>query len=81
MKKHKIFGFGKKSSGGAFETNGFDPETQTAVIRSSICTGEKVAGFKDIKTGRFVEIMLIRSKKDEQEFKDKYHVDELRVEY
>ena len=27
----------------------FDPETQYAVIRSSICTGEKVAGFKNKK--------------------------------
>ncbi len=81
MKKHKIFNFGKKSDGGMFETNGFDSETQTAVIRSSICTGEKVAGFKDIKSGRFTEVMLIRSKKDEQEFKKKYKVDELKVEY
>ena len=28
----------------------FDPEKQYAVIRSSICTGEKVAGFKIIRT-------------------------------
>lgn len=81
MKKHKIFNFGKNTGGGMFETNAFDPETQTAVIRSSICTGEKVAGFKDIKSGRFTEVMLIRSKKDEQEFKKKYKVDELKVEY
>lgn len=64
-----------------FEENAFDPETQYAVIRSSICTGEKVAGFKDKKGGHFTEVMLIRSKKDEEEFKRKYHVDTLTVEY
>ena len=31
----------------------FDPETQYAVIRSSICTGEKVAGFRNKKNGHF----------------------------
>ena len=81
MKKHKIFNFGKKSDGGMFETNGFDSETQTAVIRSSICTGEKVAGFKDKKDGSFKEVMLIRSKKDEQEFKRTYNVTEIKTEY
>ncbi len=81
MRIHKIFDFGRNSAGGMFEANGFDPETQTAVIRSSICTGEKVAGFRDKKSGRFVEVMLIRSNKDEQEFKKKYKVDELKVEY
>ena len=49
MKKHGFFNFSKadKSHGGRFETAPFDPKTHDAVIRSSICTGEKVAGFKD----------------------------------
>lgn len=64
-----------------FEENVFDPEKQEAVIRSSICTGEKVAGFKDKAGGRFVEVMLIRSPKDIEEFKEKYGVDTLRTEY
>ena len=59
----------------------FDPETQYAVIRSSICTGEKVAGFKNKTDGHFTEVMLIRSAADEKEFKDTYGVDSLRVEY
>ena len=33
----------------------FDPETQYAVIRSSICTGEKVAGFKNKTDGHFTD--------------------------
>ena len=59
----------------------FDPETQYAVIRSSICTGEKVAGFKNKTDGHFTEVMLIRSAADEKEFKDTYGVDSLKTEY
>lgn len=73
----KIF----QNNAGRFETEPFDPKTQVAVIRSSICTGEKVAGFKDKKTGSFTEVMLIRSSKDEQTFKNTYGVDHIRVEY
>ena len=47
----------------------FDSETQYAVIRSSICTGEKVAGFKNKTDGHFTEVMLSRSPADEKEFK------------
>lgn len=59
----------------------FDPETQTAVIRSSICTGEKVAGFKNKKDGHFTEVMLIRSPEDEKIFKETYGVETIRTEY
>ena len=59
----------------------FDPETQYAVFRSSICTGEKVAGFKNKTDGHFTEVMLIRSAADEKEFKETYGVDSLKVEY
>ena len=59
----------------------FDPETQYAVIRSSICTGEKVAGFKNKTDGHFTEVMLIRSPVDEREFKDTYGVESIKVEY
>ena len=59
----------------------FDPETQYAVIRSSICTGEKVAGFKNKTDGHFTEVMLIRSPADEREFKDTYGVESIKVEY
>ena len=32
------------------ETRTYDRNSQKPVIRSSICTGEKVAGFQDIRT-------------------------------
>lgn len=59
----------------------FDPDTQYAVIRSSICTGEKVAGFKNKKDGHFVEVMVIRTPDDEQRFKTIYGLDNVRTEY
>ena len=43
--------FGKKKI--MEQTVKYDPESQYPVIRSSICTGEKVAGFKDKTGGTF----------------------------
>jgi len=59
----------------------YDPEIQYPVIRSSICTGEKVAGFKNKKDGHFTEVMLIRSSEDEQLFKNIYNLDSVKTEY
>ena len=74
MVKHIIFGHKKAAVQ-------FDPETQYAVIRSSICIREKVAGFKNKTDGHFTEVMLIRSPADEKEFKETYGVESLKVEY
>ncbi len=46
----------------------FDREHLKPVIRASICTGEQVAGFKDLRTGHFTEIMLIRDNGDMESF-------------
>ena len=73
----KLFGR-KKSREAAVQ---FNPETRYAVIHSSICTGEKVAGFKNKSDGHFTEVMLIRSPADEKEFKETYGIDSLKVEY
>lgn len=59
----------------------YDPDTQYAVIRSSICTGEKVAGFKNKKDGHFTEVMLIRDSEDEMRFREIYGLDTVKVEY
>ena len=68
----------KKDTAGGIK---FDPGTQYAVIRSSICTGEKVAGFKDKKGGHFTEVMVIRSADDERRFKEIYGLDLVKTEY
>lgn len=61
----------------------YDKENQKPIIRSSICTGEKVAGFKDIHTGKFTEVMLIKSDKDMKAFLEKYGIllDEVKTEW
>lgn len=43
----------------------YDRENLKPVIRSSICTGEQVAGFRNIHTGKFSEVMLIRGSLEE----------------
>ncbi len=56
------------------KTQGYSKEEQRPVIRASICTGEQVAGFKSIQTGKFTEIMLIRDRRDLEEFMSAYGV-------
>ena len=54
----------------------YDKENQKPVIKASICNGEQVAGFKDIHTGKFEEVMLIKSSTDLEIFKSTYGIDE-----
>lgn len=63
------------------ETIPYDPQKQYAVIRASICTGEKVAGFKNYADAHFTEVMLIRNGEDEKRFKAIYGLDEIKKEY
>lgn len=61
----------------------YDRENLKPVIRSSICTGEQVAGFKNIHTGKFSEVMLIRGSRDLEEFLKTYDIpaDAVSTEY
>ena len=52
----------------------YDPNVNVPAIRCSICTGEQVAGFKDLSDGRFEEVMLIRSSADLEEFRERYGI-------
>lgn len=52
----------------------YDKDNLKPVIQSSICTGEKVAGFRDVNTGKFTEIMLIRDNKEMDEFLTTYDI-------
>lgn len=53
----------------------YDRENQIPVIKASICNGEQVVGFMDKKTGEFEEVMLIRSAKELEEFKETYQIE------
>ena len=68
--------FGRKK-----KTLDYDRENLVPVIRCSICNGEQVAGFKDKRTGKFDEIMLIRGKKDLDEFMKTYGITSVIKEY
>ena len=60
----------------------YDKENKKPVIKSSICNGEQVAGFKDIRTGKMEEIMLIKNAADLEMFKDMYGItEEITKEY
>lgn len=56
------------------KTEGYDHDRFYPAIRSSICTGEKVAGFINRDTGAFTEIMLISSEKDLESFRRRYGI-------
>jgi len=57
----------------------YDKGGKIPTIRSSICTGEQVAGFKDPSSGKFEELMLIRNDRDFQEFLRQYQVEETEI--
>ncbi len=59
----------------------FNAKTQKPVLRCSICTGEQVAGFKNLNTGKFEEVMLIKNEKDLTEFMSRYGISEISKEY
>ncbi len=59
----------------------YDPAIQKPILRCSICTGEQVAGFRDLRTGKFTDIMLIRNDRDLQTFKEQYGVTDITKEF
>ncbi len=57
------------------EKKSYDPLIRKPKIRVSICTGEMVAGFYNVQSERFEEVMLIRNDNDLKEFKEIYSID------
>lgn len=50
-RRDMIFGKRKKP-----DSAGYDKSEKIPVIRSSICTGEQVAGFKTLSNGKFEDL-------------------------
>ena len=72
--------FGRKKK--RIEKKTYDRENLKPILHASICTGETVAGFKDKRTGKFEEIMLIKSETDKELFKEIYDItSDLPTEY
>ncbi len=61
----------------------YDKENQKPVIRASICNGEQVAGFRDIHTGEFSEVMFLANRNDLEIFLHRYGIEleEITKEY
>lgn len=70
--------FGKKKS---IPQISYDPKAQIPILKCSICTGEQVAGFKDKATGKFTDVMLVRTEKDLEKFKKMYGLENVGKEY
>ncbi len=58
----------------------YDRTQKKPAVKASICTGEKVAGFIDLTSGKFEDIMLIRSGSDMQRFLEMYQITEQDIE-
>lgn len=72
-----MFGLKKK-----IEKKSYDRENMKPILHASICTGETVAGFKNRRTGKFEEVMLVESEADKELFKEIYDItDDLPTEY
>ena len=65
----------------ALPSQQYDTESYKPIVKCSICNGEQVAGFKNLHTGKFEEIMLVRSEADLKEFKERYGITEITKEY
>ena len=64
------------------DLHSYDKENLKPVIRASICNGEQVAGFKDIHTGKFKEVMLVRGERELEKIRKMYVIEgEMRNEY
>ena len=53
----------------------YDKDSKRPVIKASICTGEQVAGFKDIHTGKIEDSMLVKTSADIEKFKEMYGIE------
>lgn len=52
----------------------YDTEKKEPIIKASICNGEQVAGFRDIESGEFHEVMFIRNDDELESFKRQYGI-------
>lgn len=55
----------------------YDRENYKPVRRCSICTGEQTGGLRNIHTGQFTDVMLIRDDDDLETFKEMCGVEEV----
>ena len=59
----------------------YDPATQQPAVRKSICTGEMTAGFIDLNTGKFTDLMRLDGQKGLEQFKKDTGAEEIKEIY
>ena len=59
----------------------YDPDKQKPVLKCSICNGEQVAGLKDLRSGQFEEVMLVRNSADLDRFRAMVGVEDIPKDY
>ncbi len=70
--------FGRKKEATAVYS--YDREKEKPVLRCSICTGEQVFGFRNLETGKFEEVSLIRNGQELKKILAQYGAREDEVE-
>lgn len=53
---------------------GYDRNTMKPVVKNNLQNGEQSAGFKNLQTGEFLEIMKIHDSKDMDQFLETYEI-------
>jgi len=71
--------FGKKKEKGPVIK--YDSATMKPVLHCSICNGEQVFGFKNLSTGEFLEVSLIRNQAELEAYMQMYNLTGLEKEY
>jgi len=72
----KLFGSKVKN-----EVREYDRENLEPVVRCSICTGEMVAGFRELRSGTFHEERLVRNDAELKQFMADYGLTDIKKIY
>lgn len=59
----------------------YDKENLKPILKCSICNSEQVAGFKNVHTGKFEDVMLIKDSRDLNKFMEMYDISTIEKEY
>ncbi len=59
----------------------YEKENWKPILKCSICSGEQVAGFKNLHTGEFREETLICNEEELRAFMHKYGIADIAKEY
>lgn len=59
------------------QTISYDPTVSRPMLHKSICSGETTAGFKDLATGKYHDLMLIKDESDLKNFMETYGIKEI----